>query len=260
MELLPLCDMYRKASLGREYKILYMEYPAWDKDIHKFGNYMDEEKLRTISINGLMRWYFEKLCAFEIDYNYYNIKNITIHNVSYSEWKYLDKIMIHFNIYDEFNIKQIDLQPEFKYSFLSKNKIQNLQYYVKPFGNYLCNFYGEDKLEKIFGKLKHYIYENEITNLYYRFLNKYDKVINVSNWYHRYKIVLEKMSIHKHPQLYEMDRLVEHLQQIVFTYIYNHCNDINNNINNNYNYNINISKYIIITDDMIKSKQLFDFL
>ena len=125
MELLPLSDYYRKASLGYEYPELNIKYNNWPHDLHLKGNYIDNEKLKIISINGLIRWYFKKLAFFTIDYNYQRI-NIFIDNpknIEFYDIKCIDKLAKHFGINNKF-ISNLNLENyDYKYKFFfSKNK------------------------------------------------------------------------------------------------------------------------------------------
>ena len=147
MELIPLSDYYRKASLGYEYPELTIEYNNWSHDLHLKGNYIDNEKLKTMSIYGLIRWYFKKLSFFTIDYNYKQIERFINNpeNIQYYDIKCINKIAKFFEISNDFvsnlNLEIYDYKYKFlfaKYKFCHTNKNE----YNKNIVNKYSNVYG----------------------------------------------------------------------------------------------------------------------
>ena len=162
MDLLPLDDYNRKASLGREYNELKNIYDNWSHDLHAKGNFIDNENLKTISVNGLIRWYFKNLIYFNIDYNYQNMETFINNpqNLTFYDIKSIIRLAKYFNINNDFitrlelekhNYKYEFLLLNFKYSFINRNQYNKEQlnkYCNLSFGNFLIDNMGIDVLKK----------------------------------------------------------------------------------------------------------------
>ena len=237
MELLQLNDYYRKASLGYEYPELTIEYNDWSRDLHLKGNYIDNEKLKIMSINGLIRWYFKKLSFFTIDYNYKKM-GIFIDNledIQYYDITCINKIAKFLGINNDF-ISQLDLEnynykynflfSKYKFNYINKNEYnKNMvsKYSNCKFGIYLIDNMGHDNLkEYLINVYTEYLKFEEFFNgnsLFDSFLKLYPKIIDWGIIYHKFKVVLEKISCEKHKDIYKVDRFVDTVQQYIFTLI-----------------------------------------
>ena len=68
--------------------------------------------------------------------------------------------------------------------------------------------------------------------LYESFLKKYPKIIDWGIIYHKFKIILEKISMNEHKDIYLVDNFVDKVQQYIFTLISIHCQNMILNLNN----------------------------
>tara|TARA_Y100000590_G_scaffold142209_1_gene163109 strand:+ start:4260 stop:5111 length:852 start_codon:yes stop_codon:yes gene_type:complete len=237
MELLPLSDYYRKASLGYEYPELSIEYNDWSHDLHLKGNYIDNEKLKTMSINGLIRWYFKKLSFFTIDYNYRNIERFIDNpqNIEFYDIKCINKIATYFRIHNDFisnlNLENYNYKYKFlfsKYNYTAVNKTSDNKNIVSKYSNckfgvYLIDYMEYDNLkEYLINIYTEYLKLEEFfngTSLFDNFLKLYPKIIDWGIIYHKFKVVLEKISRQKHKDIYEVDSFVDKVQQYIFTLV-----------------------------------------
>lgn len=249
MELIPLTDYYRKASLGYDYPELNTEYNHWSHDLHSKGNYIDNEKLKIMSVNGLIRWYFKKLSFFTIDYNYRNIERF-IENpkcIQYYDIKCIKRISKFFGIHNDF-LSNLNLENyNYKYNFLfSKYKTspvnrslynENIisKYCNCKFGVYLIDNMGYDTLkEYLINIYTEYLKFEEFfngTSLFDNFLNLYPKIIDWGIIYHKFKVILEKISCQRHKDIYKVDRFVDTVQQYIFTLVSKYFENILLNLN-----------------------------
>lgn len=233
MELLLLNDYYRKASLGNEYRELNIIYHEWYNDLHREGNYMSNDKLELISTEGIIRWYMNKFSPIDIDYNYYNILYYYNHpeHLTFYDFKCIQQMG------DMNNIKSFDINVNetSKYIFIIKNKIDD-KYILKPFGYYLCDKFGRDiiikymkDIYKTIATRRHYF---DYGGIYDCLLNKYPQIKKWGIIYHKYKIILEKISLMKNPNIYIVDSFVEKVQQYIYTLIVKYIEQFrkNNNI------------------------------
>ena len=65
------------------------------------------------------------------------------------------------------------------------------------------------------------------------FLKLYPKIIDWGIIYHKFKIILEKISQDKHKDIYKVDQFVEEVQQYIFTLVSKYFENIV--LNKNYN-------------------------
>ena len=70
MDLLPLTEYNRRASLGIEDGFLKGIYPNWSSDLHKRGNVLSNTNLERIAVHGIIRWYMKNNAVYDIDYQY----------------------------------------------------------------------------------------------------------------------------------------------------------------------------------------------
>jgi|SaaInlStandDraft_7_1057024.scaffolds.fasta_scaffold00345_13 hypothetical protein len=220
MELLPLSEQNRRASLGHDYKDLKIIYPEWSYDLHKYGHHLINEKLELIATEGIIRWYLKENTPFDIDYNYNNIM-----------YFYKNPEQISYN--DMISIQQIgklnyiecfmpELEYETKYIYFIKNKIDNI-YFLHKFGFYLCNIYDKQNIIKYIKNVYDSIKTRQIFFMYGSYYNYFIKTYpNVKNWgiiFQKYKVILEQISNYQHPDIYKVDIFVENIQQYIYTLI-----------------------------------------
>jgi len=253
-----LTNHLRIASFGREYYYLKNIYPNWSKDLHNFGDTMEDEKLKLISKYGIIYWYFQHFCLYDIDYDYRYIYNY-IENpqlITYSEYKYI-------LLLDKFNdILPVKNLPKFKYEYYQKNNVDK-SYYMKPFGYYLVDNYKDIDYKYIYDFIYDFIIKNNIYKLYDTFIDKneecaisirkaniksdkfafgeykdafesetfsnIDNILDIGIKFHRNKIILEKMSyknnINDINEIYRLDKYVEELQEKMCNIVYDYIND-----------------------------------
>ena len=250
MELLPLDDYNRKASLGREYADLNIIYKNWSIDLHSKGNFIEHEKLKIISENGLIRWYFKNLSFFNIDYNYKNMDNLIRNprDITFYDIKCINKIAKHFGItnklmsnlnLENYNYKYEFLFSTYKYNHFNINK-RNIdivsKYCTSKFGLYLIENIGLENLkEYLINIYTEYLKYEEFfdgKSLFNNFLKLYPKIIDWGIIYHKFKVVLEKISLNRHKDIYIVDKFVDMIQQYIFTLIAKYFENIllNHNI------------------------------
>lgn len=263
MDLLHLNDYYRKASLGYDYHYLRTIYPKWSCELHKDGNTMDNDKLQTIGIQGIMLWYCENICHLPVTYNFTNIEKFisSPEKITYYDFKNIYVLIKYLNL----NVKQLerfDFKQEYKYSFLLDNYVHNnykinkniMTYFIKPFGFYIIDLINKDFLVNILNKCNDYIKEHQYwfkkNNIFDTFFF-HNQVIN--NWviiFLKFKIVVEKMRYQKHKDIYKIDSFVEIVQQLLYSitvYYYN-------------NFIINNTEPIVINDEIIKKIENIELL
>lgn len=269
MNLLPLDDYNRKASLGLDYPVLKRIYPKWSRDLHVEGNFINNDKLKIISINGLIQWYFNKLSHFNIDYNYISIKEFieTPRDISFYEIKAIIKLGEYFNIKNDY-ISKLELEKyeykhkylflNYKYSMIEKN-IRNMKivnkYCCCKFGNYLVDNMGEENIKMYLTDIyTEYLKYQEFFDgktLFDNFIEKYPKIIDWGVIYHKFKVILEKISRNNHKDIYKVDSFVEKIQQYIYTLIAKHFENIM------LNHNIDI--YIKDEEDLYNDKYFHSF-
>ena len=250
MELLQLNDHNRKASLGRNYPELNIVYPHWSRDLHAEGNFINNKKLATISINGLIRWYFKELSHFNIDYNFKNIETFidSPEYITFYDIKVINNLGKYFSInneylsnidFDIYNYKFEYFFSKYNYTFSEKNRYNMNtinKYNDCKFGRYLIDKIGIDILkEYLISIYTEYLKFQEFFNgksLFNNFLQLYPKIIDWGIIYHKFKVILEKLSRNSHKDIYIVDKFVETIQQYIFTLISKHCENILLNKNN----------------------------
>jgi hypothetical protein len=215
-----LTKQLRIASFGREYYYLKNIYPNWSKELHQFGDTMEDNKLEIISKYGIIYWYFQHFCPYDIDYDYRYIYNY-IDNpqlITYNEYKY---ILLLNEVNDILPVKNL---PKFKYEYYQKNNVDK-SYYMKPFGYYLVDNFKDIDYKNIYDN----IIKKNIYILYDTFIEQnIDNIIGIGIEFHRNKIKLEKMS-HKTNnlnKLYELDNYVEEVQEKMCNIVYDYCKKI----------------------------------
>jgi len=233
MELVELTDFFRRASLGNEYHLLREEYPNWSNDLHAKGNYIDNSVLEIISVNGLIRWYFEKISPFDIDYNFNHLIQYIDKPriITFYDFKIIQALGNFLNIKDN-DINQIDIKDyKDKYNFLNKKykytrhvKCKLFEKYcLLPFGHYICDIVTEEKFKMYLIEINEkYLVNSEYfshSSSFNTFLEKYKKIIKWGIIYHKFKIVLEKISRVKHKDIYTLDIFVDKVQQYIYTLI-----------------------------------------
>jgi len=250
MDLLLLNEYNRKASQGKDYPELNDIYTNWCCDLHSKGNFIDNQKLIIISQNGLIRWYFKKLAFFDIDYNYKYIENFIKEpqSITFYDIKTIKKIADYFGVnndyisnlnLDKYNYKYEYFFLNYKYDFIKKNKI-NIDILNKycncTFGTYLIDKMGYDNLkEHLVNIYTEYLKYDDFFNnksLFNNFLKLYPKIIDWGIIYHKFKVILEKISTQKHKDIYIVDNFVDMIQQYIFTLVSKYCENmlLNENI------------------------------
>ena len=249
MELLPLDDYNRKASMGLQYPELDRIYQNWSQDLHQKGNYIENDKLIIMSKNGIIHWYFRMFANFDIDYNFRQIEDYinNLNKLTFSELKKINNFGKFFGINNGY-IENLELNKyEYKFNYLFKkyksdinkpnieNKKKVNKYCNCTFGTYLIDNIGEENLKKylidIYTEYLKYIDFFDYKTMYETFLKKYPKVLEWGIIYHKFKIILEKISCNNHPDIYKVDNFVETVQRYIFTLVANHFQNIllNNN-------------------------------
>ncbi len=234
MELLKLCEHNRKASLGYEYFYLKSIYPNWADDLHTFGNILENDKLETIGINGLVFWYIKNTCPIPVKYNFNNLE-FFINNtkiITYYDFINILKLLKYLHIeIDE--IKKYNFKFETKCRFLNiiyKHKKRNIsKYYVNPFGYFLNDIIGEEKINKIIINCNNFIKSNhfwfEKNNIFDTFIYK-NQVIKL--WviiFQKFKVIVEKMSYKNHKDVFKIDTFVENIQQLIYSLCIHYINN-----------------------------------
>ena len=250
MELLPLDDYNRKASLGFDYPELDQTYEDWSRDLHMKGNYIDNERLILMSKNGLIRWYCKQFAHFDIDYNFNHIKYYinNLKKLTFNELKKIHSFGKFFGINNGF-IEALELKKHtYKYNYLfskyrspiccpnPENKRKLNKYCTCTFGVYLIDNIGEENLKQyLIDVYTEYLkYKDFFDNqtLFNTFLEKYPKILEWGIIYHKFKVILEKISCARHPDIYKVDRFVDTVQRYIFTLVANYFQNIvlNHNI------------------------------
>ena len=221
MELLQLSEYTRQASLGGDYTELKIIYPEWSSDLHKYGHYLDNDKLEIIALEGIIRWYLKEYTPFDIDYNYFDILYFVENpeQISYSDLYYIQQ-MGKLN-----NVKcfMANLIEKCKYNFITKNKIDNI-YCSHKFGKYLCDVYGKpivsNYIKNIYTSIRnrrqYFLTHN---SFYDYFLYKYPQIKKWGVIYQKYKIILEQITKNNHNDIYKVDSFVENIQCYIYTLI-----------------------------------------
>ena len=190
---------------------------------------MDNEILKVISINGLIKWYFKQLSPFDIDYNFNNLKYI-IKNIKAITFYDIKKLIMFGKFYgisndyiQNINIDNFNYKFEYLFKKYKKNKSVLNKYCTLPFGYYISDKIGEDIFkEYILNIYDKYIIYEKIFNynaLFDTFIKKYPKVIDWGIIYHKFKIILEKISCKHHKDIYIVDSFVDNIQQYIYTLI-----------------------------------------
>ena len=229
MELLQLNEHLRSASLGYEYNELRSIYNDWSFDLHTKGNYMDNEILKVISINGLIKWYFKQISPFDVDYNFHNLKYLmdSPKSITFYDIKKISIFGNFFGINNDYiqNMNLNDFEYKFEYLFkkYKKNKTILNKYCTISFGNYISDKVGEDVFREYISNIyqQYIMYEKIFDNnaLFDNFLKLYPKIIDWGIIYHKFKIVLEKLSCIIHKDIYIVDGFVDNIQQYIYTLI-----------------------------------------
>jgi hypothetical protein len=218
-----LTNHLRIASFGREYYYLKNIYPNWSKDLHKFGDIMEDDKLELISKYGIIYWYFQHFCPYDIDYDYrYIYKYIDNPQlITYNEYKYI-------LLLDKFNdILPVKNLPKFKYEYYQKNNVDK-SYYMKPFGYYLIDNYKDINYKHIYNNIYDFIIKNNIYKLYDTFIENNDNILRIGIEYHRNKIKLEKITNNNNiNDIYKLDKYVEELQEKMCNIVYDYITIMN---------------------------------
>lgn len=220
MDLLPLSDYNRRASLGNDYNELKIMYPDWSNDLHKYGHYLTNDKLELIATEGIIRWYLKESTPFDIDYNYFDILYFYENPEKIS---YYDMIaMIKMSKMNGIECFMDDLKYNTKYEFMIKNKIDSI-YFTRKFGYYLCQNYDKQSIitfvKKLYSSIRFRRDYFMMGSFYEYFLYTYPHIKKWGIIFQKYKIILEKITILNHQNIYKTDMFVENIQQYIYTLI-----------------------------------------
>ncbi len=235
MELLKLSIYDRMASLGKDYNLLNNMYPSWSFELHEYGDIMEDDKLELIAIYGLIHWYHSVYVKFDICYNYHDKLLDFINNpknISYNDHINLNNLAKFANIDVLLNINY-----DTKYNELLGyyNKELFYKYATLPWSTYLIDKFGIDNINIFLNKLLKYIQNNKewfITSYLDTFLEKNPEIKKWGILFQRNKIILEKKTLQKDPDIYKLDTEVEYLQQIIYTLCYNYRCNFTKQVNN----------------------------
>jgi hypothetical protein len=258
MELLQLDAYNRTASLGNEYHYLKKIYPNWSRDLHGKGNII--ENLLTIGMEGIVRWYFENKIKFSIDYNFSRINEFeyNIYSMTFYDYYHIMTLALYLDI----KVKDFDPKITSKSTFLfGKFKTKGFpykitkeheKYFTSTFAHYIVDYIGKDYVVDIINQCYVYIETNKNFfnngSLLNTFIDKYKVIEDYVVIFQKFKVILEKMTFMKHPDIFKIDRFVEKIQQVIFSYVNYYIN----------NFFINDSSEIIINDtifDIINDKK-----
>ena len=238
MDLFPLTEYNRNASLGRDYKELFMNYPNWSYDLHAHGNTIDNSKLNQIAKEGLMFWYLQNEINYDISYDYIGRINKICGNLE--SLSYYD--FIHLTVDLNKNPNNLKLEKgNSKFMFLSKyfpsgrtpSKInQNLQRYcTKPFYYFVfekvfCN--DKASMKEFFESIKNDLYEIPIirSKLLFGLFERYPEIETWGIIFQKFKVILEKISYSKKyeiSKIYKIDKFVDKIQQHIYSIIKYYC-------------------------------------
>ena len=235
MELLSLNDEMRRASLGYEYKLLRSIYNNWSYDLHAHGNTIENKKLETIGIYGLVLWYFENKCPLPVDYNFNNLEKFidNIESITYYDFINILQIIRFLNIdINEIELLNFNNKCKYKYNFLisyeKKTKKNMKKYYLKPFGYFLIDTISKSKFNDIIKQCYKYIKEKswfEKETIFNTFIHKTPIIKTWVIIFQKFKVIVEKMTILKHKDIFIIDRFVELVQQLIYSYCIYYINN-----------------------------------
>lgn len=271
MELLTLTEYNRKASLGNDYTFLKSIYPTWSKDLHAEGNTMDNDKLETIGINGIVMWYFQNACPLPITYSFKNI-NKFIENPYKITWYDFKNIYVLVN-YINCNIQKLektDFSDKYKHEFLlahsirSKNKLpKDIKYYFScNFSHYLIDLIGMEKLKVLLCNCMKFVtdfsYWFDKETLFDTFIHRNQVIKTWVIIFQKYKVITEKMSYNQHKDIFIIDEYVENVQQLIYSLIVYYNNNFMINNKNTIHINHKIIK-ILEKEELLQSCPLERF-
>lgn len=236
MDLLPLSEHERRASLGIDYKYLTNLYPSWAQELHTVGNILPNSKLEPIAIHGIIRWYMEQKSPYDIDYPYR--RNISRFIKNHKLITFYDFIKLYtVYTFHQLNFTYFDFDKKYqtKYSFLLEEyylrklpkHIDNesfSKYCIKPFYYFLIDKMGLNNLIE-FLKIVNCLIDTknswfEHDTIFDTFLIKNPEVKKWGIIFQRFKIIVEKMEYIKHKDIYKLNNFVELVQSLLYTTIY----------------------------------------
>lgn len=232
-------------------------------DLHDKGNIIENGNLLIIGMEGIIRWYFENKIKFSIDYNFSRINEFeyNIYSMTFYDYYNIMKLALYLDI----KVKDFDPNITNKHRFLfSKFKTggcpckiikEEEKYFTSTFAHYIVDYIGKDYVVDIVKQCYTYIETNKNFfnngSLINTFINKYKVMEDYVVIFQKFKVILEKMTYIKHPDIFKIDRFVEKVQQVIFSYVNYYIN----------NFFINDSSEIIINDnifDIINEKKLLE--
>ena len=134
MELRILYPYIRRADMGHDYTYLTLTYPTWGRELHKSGNTLDNSKLETIAVEGIIRWYMKETSPYDIDYPYLKKIDSFLQNlkmINYYDFIKLSDILkdvkmeVTFTIKKKFSEKDITLPIGNHYQLMEFVKSEN---------------------------------------------------------------------------------------------------------------------------------------
>lgn len=234
MEPLSLNLYNRNASLGADYKSLKLLYPLWSSELHAYGDIMENNKLETIAVEGLIKWYLTNNIQINIEYNYYESLVMFISNpskISYYDMYELNKLAEFAKI-----PKIIETVCQSKdQEFLKKYKIDIFKKYsAVPWSKFMLDNITYDTIINFLSELKKFIeIKNHwfgVTSWYSTFLKLYPEIKKLGIIFQRFKVVLEKISMNSHKDIYKLDKFVDKIQETIYSICIYHINHMNKDI------------------------------
>jgi hypothetical protein len=270
MDLLPLTEYNRRASLGIEDGFLKGIYPNWSSDLHKRGNVLSNTNLETIAVHGIIRWYMKNNAVYDIDYQYperikYFIENPNL--IQYHDFLMLYKVIQHHQIklpyfnglnFEKHNTKYSFLLNKYILYKLKKDKddINFTKYSIQRFSYFLIDHIGYDNIIHFLKQVEFFINQkiNWFDNgtIFDTFISKYPEIKVWGTIFQRFKVIVEKMEYIKHKDIYKLNGFVENVQQLIYSLSYYYCNVID----------LQLSSPIVIRHpiiDTLKNQKLLEY-
>lgn len=230
LKLLKLDTFNRNASLGNDYYRLNRDYPRWSNDLHEQGNILNNNNLENIAVNGIIHWYHTNHTMIDIDYNYY--EKLLFFTYSPSTITFNDNIILN-KLANIANIEPIiNLEHNTKHiELLTYDASIFKKYAILPWGHFLIDIVGMDKLNMFLQKLLSYVEQNYIwfeESWLVAFIKKYPIIKNLGIIFQKFKIVLEKIQKNNHPDIYKLDLFVDMIQTLIYSLSLNYIDNFKN--------------------------------